>query len=46
MRRREDGHKAFPPDPTPSDDLTEHIWLRDHVSPPSLLYSSGSEGLS
>lgn len=44
MRRREDSHTAFPPDPAPSSDLSEHIWLS--VSPPSLPPSTGSRGLN
>lgn len=44
MRRREDSHKAFPPDPPPLSDLTEHVWLS--VSPPSLPSSIGSRGLN
>lgn len=46
MRRREDGHKAFPPDPPPSSDLTKHIWLRHLAAPPSHPSSFGSSGLN
>ena len=31
MGRREDSHKAFPPDPPPSGDLTKHVWLSVRV---------------
>lgn len=44
MRRREDSHKAFPPDPPPLSDLTEHVWLS--VSPPRHPSSIGSRGLN
>lgn len=46
MGRREDGHKAFPPDPPPLSDLTKHIWLSVRVSPPSYPSSIGSRGLN
>lgn len=44
MRRREDGHKAFPPDPPPLSDLTKHIWLSVRVFPPSHPSSIGRQG--